>query len=136
MWEREERERAKERKQQKHMKILKLIKHHEPSKNSLQDSRIWQSVKTDPAGYQELIKKWRQNSRKTRYEIRMSTLHNWEEVTWIRTLLDLEFESVEKTVIFCGSHEWVTPYPKQRTRLRVNSFKTIEEKKQFQNLQI
>ena len=39
------------------MKSLKLIKHHEPSKNSLQDSRIWQSVKTDPAGYQELIKK-------------------------------------------------------------------------------
>ena len=55
--EREKRENEQERENRKNVKILKLIKHHEPSKNSLQDSKIWQSVKTDPAGYQELIKK-------------------------------------------------------------------------------
>ena len=37
--------------------IKELIKRHELSIIALQDNRLWHSVKTDPFGYQELIKK-------------------------------------------------------------------------------
>ena len=37
--------------------IKELIKRHEPSIIGLQDNRLWNSVKTDPFGYQELTKK-------------------------------------------------------------------------------
>ena len=46
-------------------KFFRTDKTDEPSKNKLQDNRFWLSVKTDPAGYQELIK-GRISSRKTR----------------------------------------------------------------------
>lgn len=39
----------------KYVNILELKKLEIPSKNSLQDIRLWQSVQTNPAVYQELI---------------------------------------------------------------------------------
>ena len=49
-------------------KFFRTDKTDEPSKNKLQDNRFWLSVKTDPAGYLELIKniEGRISSRKTR----------------------------------------------------------------------
>ena len=41
---------------EKNMKILKLIRLDEPSENSLQHYRLWHDVKTDSAGYHDLIR--------------------------------------------------------------------------------
>ena len=41
---------------EKNKKILKLIRLDEPSENSLQHNRLWHDVKTDSAGYHDLIR--------------------------------------------------------------------------------